>query len=135
MVYLTKIMHFSASHRIYNPNFTNEENNKIFGQCANINGHGHNYELEVIVAGEPNPDTGYVIDLKQLKDIIQKEIIDKFDHKNLNIDVKELDGIIPTSENLVILFWNILENKFPNSNLFRIRLSENFTSRVEYYGN
>lgn len=134
MIYLTKIMDFSASHRVYNPNFTDEENFKIFNQCANKNGHGHNYQLEVVIAGSINPDTGCVIDFKQMKDTIQKEIIDKFDHKNLNIDVKELVGIIPTAENLVVLFWNILIDKFPNAKLFKIKLSESNTSSVEYYG-
>jgi len=134
MIYLTKVMSFSASHRIYNPKYTDEENYKIFNQCANVNGHGHNYELEIIIMGEISNDTGYVINSKQLKDIIQKEIIDKFDHKNLNVDIEELNGIIPTTENLVVLFWNILEDKFFNSKLFKIKLSESPTSSVEYYG-
>ena len=135
MIYLTKKMQFSASHRIYNPNFSDEENTKIFKNCANKNGHGHNYSLEVTVAGSPNPKTGYVIDLKDLKEIIQKEIIDLVDHKNLNVDVKELQNIIPTSENLVILFWQLLENKIPNAKLYKIKLSENENSSVEYFGN
>jgi len=135
MIYLTKKMQFSASHRIYNPNFSDEENTKIFKNCANKNGHGHNYSLEVTVAGNPNPKTGYVIDLKDLKEIIQKEIIDLVDHKNLNVDVKELQNIIPTSENLVVLFWKLLENKIPNAKLYKIKLSENENSSVEYFGN
>jgi 6-pyruvoyltetrahydropterin/6-carboxytetrahydropterin synthase len=134
MIYLTKVMTFSASHRIYNPSLTEAENYRIFNKCASPNGHGHNYELEVVVAGRINNDTGYVIDLKQMKDIIQQEIISKFDHKNLNVDIAELDGIIPTAENLVVLFWNILENSFPEAVLHKIKLSENKTSSVEYYG-
>ena len=127
-------MQFSASHRIYNPNLSNEENTKLFKKCANPNGHGHNYILEVCVTGEQNPLTGYVIDLKDLKNIIQSEIIDLVDHKNLNVDVKELENIIPTSENLVILFWKLLENKIPNAKLYKIKLSENENSSVEYFG-
>ena len=134
MIYLTKIMEFSASHRLYNPNLTDEENYKVFKQCANKNGHGHNYQLEVMIAGNIDSDTGYVINLNQMKDIIQEEIIDKFDHKNLNIDLKELEGIIPTTENLVVLFWNILIDKFPKAKLFKIKLAESNTSSAEYYG-
>ena len=128
-------MRFSASHRIYNPNLSDDENTKLFKQCANQNGHGHNYILEVCVSGKPNPLTGYVIDLKDLKNIIQNEIIDLVDHKNLNVDVKELKNIIPTSENLVMLFWKLLENKIPNTKLHKIKLSENENSSVEYFGN
>jgi 6-pyruvoyltetrahydropterin/6-carboxytetrahydropterin synthase len=128
-------MRFSASHRIYNPNLTDDENTKIFNKCASPNGHGHNYVLEVTVVGEPNHLTGYVIDLKQLKEIIQKEIIDLVDHKNLNVDVKELQNVIPTSENLVALFWKLLDNKIPNAKLYRIKLLENESSSVEYFGN
>ena len=127
-------MEFSASHRLYNPNLTDEENYKVFKQCANKNGHGHNYQLEVMIAGNIDSDTGYVINLNQMKEIIQEEIIDKFDHKNLNIDIKELKGIIPTTENLAVLFWNILVNKFPNAKLFKIKLAESNTSSAEYYG-
>jgi 6-pyruvoyltetrahydropterin/6-carboxytetrahydropterin synthase len=134
MIYLTKTMHFSASHRIYNPNLSNEENTKLFKKCANPNGHGHNYILEVCVTGEPNSLTGYVIDLKDLKDIIQSKIIDLVEHKNLNVDVKELENIIPTSENLVILFWKLLENKIPNAKLYKIKLCENENNSVEYFG-
>jgi len=104
MIYLSKTLTFSASHRIYNPNLSDEDNQRIFKNCANPHGHGHNFTLEVVVRGKINPDTGYVIDLKDLKQIIQKEIIDLVDHKNLNIDVKELNGIIPTSENLLMVF-------------------------------
>jgi 6-pyruvoyltetrahydropterin/6-carboxytetrahydropterin synthase len=104
MIYLTKILNFSASHRIYNPNFSESKNKQVFKQCANVNGHGHNFILEVVVCGEVNSETGYVIDLKELKNIIQKEVIELVDHKNLNVDVKELEGVIPTSENLAIMF-------------------------------
>lgn len=134
MVYLTKQMSFSASHRIYNPNLSEEENYKIYNHCANINGHGHNFKLEVSVVGEPDPVTSYVINLKELKNIIQKEIIDIVDHKNLNLDVPQLANTIPTSENLIILFWNLLADKFTNATLAKIKLSESDTSWVEYYG-
>jgi 6-pyruvoyltetrahydropterin/6-carboxytetrahydropterin synthase len=134
MVYLTKQMSFSASHRLYNSNLSEEENYKIYNNCANINGHGHNFKLEVSVVGEPDPITGYVINLKELKNIIQKEIIDIVDHKNLNLDVPQLANTIPTSENLIILFWNLLADKFANATLAKIKLSESDTSWVEYYG-
>jgi 6-pyruvoyltetrahydropterin/6-carboxytetrahydropterin synthase len=127
-------MHFSASHRIYNPKFTDAENTRIFKQCANPNGHGHNFILEVVVCGEPNPDTGYVIDLKELKCIIQSEVIDLVDHKNLNIDVPALQNVLPTSENLVVFFWQLLADKIPSGKLYKIKLSESEHSSVEYYG-
>jgi len=104
MIYLTKILSFSASHRVFNPTLSDEENYELYQECSNPNGHGHNFVLEVVVKGEINSNTGFVIDLKILKQIIQKEIIDLVDHKNLNLDIKELNGIIPTSENLVLLF-------------------------------
>jgi 6-pyruvoyltetrahydropterin/6-carboxytetrahydropterin synthase len=134
MIYITKAMKFSASHRIYNPNLSEEENFQLFKQCANKNGHGHNYLLEVSVKGNINKNTGYVIDLKELKCIIQREVISLVDHRNLNIDVTALKDVIPTSENLVILFWNLLENKIPNAELYKIKLCESDTSWVEYYG-
>lgn len=134
MLYITKTVTFSASHRLFNPEFSDEENERIFDKCNNFYGHGHNYKLEVTVAGEPNPKTGYIIDLKILKKILQDEIISKVDHKHLNHDVDFLKGIIPTVENLTIVFWKILENKFPNGKLHSIRLYETENSFVEYYG-
>ncbi|OGV90130.1 MAG: 6-pyruvoyl tetrahydrobiopterin synthase, partial [Melioribacter sp. RIFOXYB12_FULL_38_5] len=100
MVYVTRREIFSASHRLFNPNLSEEENNSLFGKCNNPNGHGHNYTLEVTICGEVNPKTGYLIDLKLLKQIIIDNVINKVDHKNLNLDVDFLAGKIPTAENI-----------------------------------
>ncbi|HPO62556.1 MAG TPA: 6-carboxytetrahydropterin synthase [Candidatus Kapabacteria bacterium] len=135
MLYITKITNFSASHRLFNPNLSDEENEKLFDKCNNKNGHGHNYKLEITISGEVNPVSGYVIDLKLLKKIIEEEIIEKVDHTNLNLDVDFLKGTIPSVENLAIAFWNILENKLPSGKLYKIKLFETENSFVEYYGN
>jgi 6-pyruvoyltetrahydropterin/6-carboxytetrahydropterin synthase len=134
MVYITKRITFSAAHRLYNPSFENEKNEEIFDKCNNYYGHGHNYTLEVTVAGQPNPDTGYLIDLKKLKRILMSEIHDKVDHKHLNFDVDFMQGIIPTVENLAVKFWEILENKIDEGKLNKIRLYETDNSYVEYFG-
>lgn len=134
MIYITKKIDFSAAHRVYNPNFTDEENEACFGRCNNLNGHGHNYVLEVTVKGEINPETGYLMDLKELKSIINREIIDKVDHKFLNHDVDFLQGIIPSSENLCIAFWNILKKAITQAELHEITLYESKTSCVTYRG-
>lgn len=134
MVYVTRRMTFSASHRLYNPAFSDKENEAIFDKCANPHGHGHNYVLEVTVAGEPEKDTGYVIDLKKLKEIVQKEIIEKVDHKHLNHDVEFLSGTIPTAENIARSIWKILSPKIPKGKLYKIRLHETENNVVEYMG-
>lgn len=134
MVLVTRRMTFSASHRLYNPAFSDEKNDAVFDKCANPHGHGHNYVLEVTVAGEPEKDTGYVIDLKKLKEIVQKEIIDKVDHKHLNHDVEFLSGTIPTAENIARSFWEILSPKIPKGKLYKIRLHETENNVVEYMG-
>jgi len=135
MLYITKKMVFSASHRLYNPLLSDEENFILFDKCSNPSGHGHNYTLEVTVNGEVQEKTGYVIDMKKLKYIIKKEIIDKVDHKNLNSDVDFLIGVNPTVENLVLSFWKMLENKISNGRLYKMRLYETDSSFVDYYGN
>ncbi|NLO19786.1 MAG: 6-carboxytetrahydropterin synthase [Ignavibacteria bacterium] len=135
MHYITKITNFSASHRVFNPELSDEENEKIFGKCSNKNGHGHNYKLEVTVCGDINPLTGYAIDLKILKSLIEKEIIEKVDHKNLNTDLDFLKNQIPSIENLATAFWQILENKLPSGKLYKIKIFETDNSFVEYYGN
>lgn len=134
MIYVTRREVFSASHRLFNPNFSNEENDRLFGKCNNLNGHGHNYILEVIVAGEVDPNTGYVIDLKVLKEIIKENVISKVDHKNLNLDVDFLKGKIPTAENIAIGIWNQLVDKLPAGKLYSIRLYETENNYVEYKG-
>ncbi len=135
MVYLTKKMTFSASHRIYNPNLSEEENLKLFKKCSNKNGHGHNFVLEVTICGETNPLTGYLIDLKELKEIININVIDKLDHSNLNYDIDFFQNVIPTSENIALFVWQALENKIPNAKLYKIKIAESETSAVEYFGN
>jgi 6-pyruvoyltetrahydropterin/6-carboxytetrahydropterin synthase len=134
MVFVTRRATFSASHRLYNPQLSEKENADLFDKCANTNGHGHNYVLEVTVAGVPGKKTGYVIDLKNLKRILQREILEKVDHKHLNHDVDFLRGIIPTAENIVKSFWNILEPKITEGKLYSIRLQETENNTVEYRG-
>ena len=134
MIFVTRREIFSSSHRIYNPNFSENENERIFGKCSNPNGHGHNYTLEVTVAGEVDPKTGYVIDLKLLKEIIIENVIQKVDHKNLNLDVDFLKGKIPTSENICVGIWNQLIDKIPSGKLYSIKLFETENNYVEYKG-
>jgi 6-pyruvoyltetrahydropterin/6-carboxytetrahydropterin synthase len=124
--------HFNAAHRLYNPGWTEEENNKVFGKCNNHNYHGHNYELVVKLIGETNPDTGYVIDMKFLSDIVQKNIISRFDHKNLNLDIAEFNNLNPTAENIAVVIWNILRDKIDNKYDLKITLYETERNFVEY---
>lgn len=135
MVYLTRRVGFCASHRLFNPHLSDMENEAIYGRCSNPNGHGHNYTLEVTVCGTPDPRTGMVIDLKELKRIIVEEIVERVDHKHLNLDVDFLRGVIPTSENLVIAFWQLLEKRLKgNCRLHEIRLWETANNIVSYRG-
>ena len=134
MIFITRKIEFSAGHRLFNPNFSDEQNKATFGLCNNPNGHGHNYVLEVTLSGEVCNDTGMVFDLKELKKLTQREIIDKVDHKNLNVDVDYLKGIIPTAENLAIKFWEILEPKIPKGRLHEIKLYESERNYVAYRG-
>lgn len=134
MLYVTRREVFSASHRLHNPNLSDEENSEIFGKCNNKNGHGHNYTLEVVVAGEVDPKTGYVVDLKELKTIIIDTVIKKVDHKHLNDDTDFLRGINPTTENLAIGIWNQLENKIPSGRLYSVKLFETENNYIEYKG-
>jgi len=134
MIYLTRKEYFCASHRLFNPKFSDERNLAVYGKCANPNSHGHNYELEVTVIGVPDPDTGMILDLKELSEIVRREIIDKVDHKYLNIDVPFLENVIPTAENLVKCFWNILESKIPHGKLYSLKLYETNNNYVEYRG-
>lgn len=134
MVYVTRKAYFSASHRLFNPSFSDEKNDEVFDKCNNFYGHGHNYVVEVTVAGIPDPHTGYVIDLKKLKDILDTEVIDKVDHKHLNHDVDFLQDVIPTAENLAIAFWQILEPKIPHGTLYSVKVFESDNNFVEYRG-
>lgn len=124
--------HFNAAHRLYNPEWSHEKNNEIFGLCNNVNWHGHNYDLIVKVVGEINPETGYVIDMKLLKDLIKQEVEERFDHKNLNLDCVEFKGINPTAENIVIVIYNILRQKLDASLDLQVRLYETERNFVEY---
>lgn len=134
MVYITRRANFSAAHRLFNPTFTEQENKEIYDKCNNYWGHGHNYQLEVTVCGIPDPNTGYLIDLKLLKKIIHDEIISKVDHKHLNIDVEMFSGIITSLENIAAVFWKQLENKIPNAKLYKIKIYETENNWIEYFG-
>ena len=133
-VYLTRKCEFSASHHYHNPAFTAEENQRIFGKCNNPNGHGHNYTLEVTVKGEANPDTGFVVDLKELKEIMNREVVDAMDHRYLNHEVPEFQTQIPTTENIAIAVWKRLEGKLNVAKLHRVRLYEMQDLWVDFFG-
>ncbi|WP_020595221.1 6-pyruvoyl trahydropterin synthase family protein [Spirosoma panaciterrae] len=137
MVYINRIEHFNAAHRLHNPAWSEERNQEVFGPCANANWHGHNFELIVTVKGEPDPDTGFVIDLKVLGDIIRREVIDKVDHKNLNLDVDFMQGKMASCEILVMEIWKILERALApvtEAHLHQIRLIETPKNSVDYFG-
>ena len=134
MVYVTRREVFSASHRLLNESLSEKENKEIYDKCNNEYGHGHNYVLEVIVAGEVNPETGYVIDLKKLKKIIRENIIRKVDHRHFNYDVDFMNGIIPTAENIAKEIWNVLINKIEEGKLYSVKLFETENNYAEYKG-
>jgi 6-pyruvoyltetrahydropterin/6-carboxytetrahydropterin synthase len=124
MIRVTRKVEFSAAHFYHNPSLSAEENRRVFGKCNNPHGHGHNYVLEVTVAGEPDPATGMVLDLKELKDILQREVVDRMDHRHLNYEVPELAGKIPTCENVALAIWHLLLPKITRGKLDRVRLYE-----------
>jgi 6-pyruvoyltetrahydropterin/6-carboxytetrahydropterin synthase len=134
MVYITRKSHFSASHRLLNPELSELENDEIYDKCNNFWGHGHNYIVEVTIAGNPDPRTGYLIDLKILKQILNDNLISKVDHKHLNKDVDFLKGVITSLENLAYCFWKQLEDKIPNGKLYKIKIWETENNSVEYFG-
>lgn len=134
IVRVTRRVHFSAAHRLHNPAFSEDRNREIFGLCNNPNWHGHNYELDVTVEGEIDPATGYVLDLKQLKELVESEVIQDVDHRNLNLDVPWLDGAIPSTENLVVAIWNRLIGRIPGARLVRLVLWETPRNFVEFSG-
>ncbi|GMU96947.1 MULTISPECIES: 6-carboxytetrahydropterin synthase [Ignavibacterium] len=134
MVYITRRETFAAAHRLFKPGASDEENFRMFGKCSHPNWHGHNYTLEVVVAGEVNPETGFVLDVKELKNIIHKYVLEKVDHKNLNLDTEFLKGIIPTSENICIAIWNQLKDKIPSGKLYSVKLYETENNYFEYRG-
>ena len=135
MVYITRIEHFNAAHRLFNPNWTREKNEEVFGKCANENWHGHNFELYVTLKGDPNPDTGFVFDVKKLSIIVQQHVIDKLDHKNLNLDVEFMAGKLCSIENLVIGIWEqLVPHLPPDVFLHSLKLYDTPRIFVEYYG-
>lgn len=137
MVYVSRKEHFNAAHRLFNPAWSKEKNEEVFGKCANEYYHGHNFEIIVTVKGDPNPDTGFVIDMKVLGDIIKEEIIERIDHKNINLQVDIFKDKIPSCEIMVIEFWKILEPRIAavsNGKLHYIKLIETNKNFVEYYG-
>lgn len=135
MMYLKRRYYFAAAHRLFNPHFSDEQNWAIFDKCNNPNGHGHNYEVEVILQGQPDRDTGMLMDIYQLDKIVEREIINKVDHKHLNIDVPMLEGINPTAENLAIVFYDLLKPLIaPPASLYGLRLIESRNNTAEYYG-
>ena len=133
-MYLTRREVFSASHRLWNRELSDNQNYELYDKCANPNGHGHNFILEVTVAGYVKGESGFAVDFKKLKHIVRTEIIDKTDHKHLNYDVDFLKGTIPTAENIVRAFWRVLEPKMGESKLYSIRLHETENNIVEYKG-
>ena len=138
MIYVSRQEHFNAAHKLYNPKWSEEKNIEMFGPCANANWHGHNFEIIVTVKGQPDPDTGFVVDLKRLSTLIRKEITDKVDHKNLNLDVDFMQGKMASTEILTMEFWKILEPKVKEittvGTLHSIKVYETPRNFVEYFG-
>ena len=135
IVYLTRIEHFNAAHRLYNPLWSSEKNEEVYGKCANANWHGHNFELYVTVKGTPSSETGFVMDAKKLSTIVNKSIIDIVDHRNLNIDVPFMEGKTTSIENLVIGIWEILDPLIPSpAKLHCVKLVETPRIFIEYFG-
>ncbi len=124
--------HFNAAHRLHNPNWSDERNERVYGKCNNLNYHGHNYELIVQVIGEVDADTGYVIDMKVLSDVIKAHVLDRFDHKNLNLDTQEFQNLNPSAENIAIVIYDILKAQLDNRLQLKIRLYETERNFVEY---
>ena len=138
MLYISRKEHFNAAHKLYNDQWTKEKNIEVFGPCANDNWHGHNFELIVTVKGVPDPETGFVADLKKLSTMIRTEVVDKLDHKNINLDVDFMAGKMASCENLIVEIWKILEEHLPTvtnrGKLHSIRLYETPRNYVEYFG-
>lgn len=133
-VFITRQVHFNSAHRLYNPTKSQAWNTKQYGLCTNPHWHGHNYVLEVTLRGRPDPETGYIVDLGELKRILHKAVVDKCDHRNLNDEVDFLRGVIPSTENLVIAFWQQIEPLIPAGKLHCVRLYETPRNFAEYFG-
>ena len=135
MVYLTRIEHFNAAHKLYNSDWSKEKNDEVFGKCANENWHGHNFELYVTIKGEPDPETGFIFDAKKLGGLINERVIEKLDHKNLNLDVDFLSDKMCSTENLIVEIWKQLQPHLPaNVTLHSLKLYETPRIYVEYFG-
>lgn len=138
MIYITRKEHFNAAHKLYNEKWDLAKNQEVFGPCANANWHGHNFDLYITVKGKPDPETGFVINFKSLGQIVKREIIDKVDHKNLNLDVPFLSGKLPSCETIIYEFWQILAPKIteiePRAQLHALKLYETPNNYAEYYG-
>jgi len=134
MILLTRKAEFSASHFYWNDAFSPEENERVFGKCANRNGHGHNYTIEVTVEGEVDRETGFVVDLKWLKGVMDHEVVQVYDHRHLNLEVPEFRQTIPTTENIAIAIWRRLEQKLNGARLHRVRVYEMPDLFADYYG-
>ena len=134
MISVTRKSHFNAAHRLHNNEWSDEKNNNFYGLCNNKNYHGHNYDLEVTVKGEIDPESGYLVDMKVLNNIIEENICKKFDHKNLNLDTTEFKNLIPTAENIAVVIWNILREKIDKKLKLSIKLFETPRNFVEYSG-
>jgi len=138
MLYVSRKEHFNAAHKLYNPEWSREKNAEVFGPCANENWHGHNFDLIVTIKGVPDPGSGFVVDLKKLSTLIKAEVIEKLDHKNLNVDVDFMQGKLASCENLIVEIWNILDKHLQlitsNGKLHCLRLYETPRNYVEYFG-
>ena len=137
MIFVSRQEHFNAAHKLHNPKWSDERNREVFGPCANTNWHGHNYDLIVTVKGQPDPETGFVVDLKALSDLLRLHITDQVDHKNLNLDVPFMAGQLASTENLALAFWQILVRELPaitQAQLHCVKLYETPRNFVEYYG-
>jgi 6-pyruvoyltetrahydropterin/6-carboxytetrahydropterin synthase len=134
LVTVTRRVHFSAAHRVHSPAMSDEENRRVYGKCNNPNWHGHNYILDVSVSGLVDERTGYVIDLSRVKDIVQLHVLEKVDHRNLNLEVDFLRDIIPTTENVIVAFWRVLEPTLRPAKLTRLVLWETVHNHVQYDG-
>ncbi len=134
MILLTRKAEFSAAHFYWSEALSPEENQRIFGKCANRNGHGHNYTLEVTVAGEIDPVTGFVVDLKELKDILEREVVGVYDHRHLNLEIPDFRNTVPTTENIAVAVWRRLDGKIPGAKLHRVRVYEMADLFADFYG-
>ncbi len=134
IVRVTRRLHFSAGHRLHNPELSDAENREVYGLCNNPSGHGHNYGLEVTLRGEMDERTGYVFDLKRLKQVVEEAVLGDLDHANLNVDVPWLEGVVPTAENIAVQIWRRLERVLPSGLLERVAVLESERNLVEYRG-